>query len=128
MVAVALLAVPGRGAAADVTGTWLTQNGLSQVRISPCGGARCGTIVWTKAQARDGRNPDPSLRSRDLVGVRIFSEGRPTAGGWTGTLYNPLDGNTYSGKMRLRSAGELELSGCILAGLLCQSQIWTRLR
>lgn len=129
-IAAALLALVSRSGAAaeDVTGTWLTQNGLSHVRISPCGPSRCGTVVWTKAESRDTRNPDPALRNRNLVGVRIFSQGRPVANGWTGSLYNPLDGNTYTGTMRLRSAAELELSGCVLAGLICQSQIWTRLR
>lgn len=53
---------------------------------------------------------------------------RPTADGWTGELYNPLDGRTYTGRMRLISPAQLELSGCVLAGLICKSQVWTRLR
>ena len=121
-------AVAAFAAAEDVTGTWLTANGLSHVRVAPCGASRCGTIVWTKALARDTHNPDPSQRDRNLVGLRIFANGQAAENGWTGTLYNPLDGRTYSGKMRVKGAGELELSGCVLAGLICQSQTWTRIR
>lgn len=84
--------------------------------------------MWTKADALDRLNPDPSLRGRRIVGIRIFGNGQPARDGWVGTLYNPLDGKTYTGKMRVKSPGELELSGCVLAGLLCQSQVWTRIR
>ncbi len=114
--------------AQDVTGTWLTEGGRSQVRVAPCGAARCGTIIWTEAQARDVNNPDPARRGENLVGVRILQDARRTGDGWTGSLYNPLDGRTYTGRMRRISAAQLELSGCVLAGLICRSQTWTRIR
>ena len=114
--------------AQDVVGTWLTDGGRSQVRIAPCGGARCGTIIWTKAEIKDVNNPDPARRGASLVGLQMIRDARPTGEGWTGSLYNPLDGRTYTGRMRLVSAGQLELSGCVLAGLICKSQTWTRLK
>ena len=127
--ALALLLTVGMAGAAgaqDVSGTWLTESGTSRVRISPCGGARCGTIVWTQGDARDAKNPNPAFQSRSLVGVRMISDARLEGASWTGQLYNPLDGRTYTGKMRLKSAGELELSGCVLGGLICRSQTWSR--
>lgn len=126
----ALLATPLAGAgtaqAQDVAGTWLTEGGTSRVRISPCGSARCGTIVWTVAEARDVNNPDPARKARNLVGVRMISDAKPDGGTWTGQLYNPLDGRTYTGKMRLKGPGQLELSGCVLGGLICKSQTWSK--
>ena len=109
-------------------GTWLTEGGTSQVRVAPCGGARCGTIIWTKAPAKDVHNPDPARRDTSLVGMRMIRDARPSGEGWVGSLYNPLDGRTYTGRMRLVGPGQLELSGCVLAGLICKSQTWTRLR
>lgn len=114
--------------AQDIAGTWLTEGGRSQVRIAPCGQSRCGTIIWTKADAKDVNNPDLAKRDKSLIGLRLFSGGRPNGETWTGELYNPLDGRTYAGKMRLVSPSQLELSGCVLAGLICKSQAWTRLR
>ncbi len=114
--------------AQDVTGTWLTEGGRSQVRITPCGGARCGTIIWTKAETKDVNNPDPARRERSLIGLQMVRDARPNGDVWTGSLYNPLDGRTYTGRMRLLSASQLELSGCVLAGLVCKAQTWTRLR
>ncbi len=118
----------GAALAQDVAGTWLTEGGRSQVRISPCGPSRCGTIIWTKAEAKDVNNPDPARREKSLVGVQMIRDARPSGEGWTGALYNPLDGKTYSGRMRLLSANQLELSGCVLGGLICKSQTWTKLR
>ena len=114
--------------AQDVAGTWLTEGGRSQVRIAPCGQSRCGTIIWTQADAKDVNNPDPARREKSLVGVQMIRDARQSSEGWTGALYNPLDGKTYSGRMRLLSANQLELSGCVLGGLICKSQTWTKLR
>jgi uncharacterized protein (DUF2147 family) len=94
----------------------------------PCGPARCGTIVWTKADRKDVNNPDPARRTSSLVGLQMIRGALPAGAGWTGDLYNPLDGRTYKGRMRLISASELELSGCVLAGLICRGQVWTRVR
>lgn len=118
----------GAALAQDVAGTWLTEGGRSQVRIAPCGQSRCGTIIWTKAEAKDVNNPDPAKRDKSLVGLQMFRGARPTGDSWTGELYNPLDGRTYTGHAKLISPGQLELSGCVLAGLICKSQAWTRLR
>jgi uncharacterized protein (DUF2147 family) len=80
------------------------------------------------AKAKDVNNPDPTKREKSLLGLQIFRGARPGGDTWTGELYNPLDGRTYTGKMRLVSQGQLELSGCVLAGLICKSQAWTRLK
>jgi uncharacterized protein (DUF2147 family) len=31
-----------------------------------------------------------------------------------------------SAKLQLLSAGQLKLTGCAIAGLICRSQLWTR--
>lgn len=126
VVVLSALAAAGGAQAQDVAGTWLTEAGTSRIRIAPCGVARCGTIVWTAAEVKDAQNPDPAQKTRNLVGVRMISDARPDGAAWTGRLYNPLDGRTYTGTMRLKGARELELSGCVLGGLICRSQTWSR--
>lgn len=123
-----LLVVSGIGArAAEPTGTWLSETGETRVRIARCGGAYCGTIVGVKGEAKDVNNPDPAQRGRSLVGVQMISNIQPSASdAWTGSLYNPKDGKTYSGKMRLKGADALELSGCVFGGMICRSQTWAR--
>lgn len=125
--AAALLASLSLPAAAqDASGTWLTASGETRVRIAPCGGSLCGTIVWTKnAGAKDANNPKANLKGRNLVGINMITMKPAGDKKWSGTLYNPQDGKTYSGSLTQTGANSLSLSGCV-AGIFCRSQTWTR--
>jgi uncharacterized protein (DUF2147 family) len=118
--------------AAEPTGTWLTQNADARIRVGRCGNNMCGTVVWLKdpidAQTGkpqvDDKNPDPSKRTRRIIGLRIFAMSSDGNGGWTGGIYNSDDGRTYQGKLVLRGAEKLEVQGC--AGAFCGSEIWSK--
>lgn len=120
------------GPAEAITGTsWRTASGNGIVRMEPCDGNRlCGVItrVIGVPAATDARNPDPALRSRPLVGVRILSGFTPNGPGrWTGgRIYNPEDGRSYRSELRTLPNGNLEVKGCV--GPVCQNQIWTPAR
>ncbi|MCJ2086498.1 DUF2147 domain-containing protein [Methylobacterium sp. E-005] len=118
-------AVNGPAWAADPAGIWLTETGSSRIRIAPCGGGYCGTIVSAPGKALDAKNPDPALRSRSVVGVQILDARQKDASGYSGSLYNPNDGKTYSGSMRLTGPTTLEVSGCVMS-VFCKRQSWTR--
>ncbi|MGE7416593.1 DUF2147 domain-containing protein [Methylobacterium tarhaniae] len=108
-------------------GLWLTPAGDSQIRISRCAAAYCGTIAKVLAgETKDVHNPDASLRGRSLVGVALTRDMHPAGEGWEGSLYNFRDGKTYSGKLAMKGPNVLELSGCVLGGLICKKQMWTR--
>jgi uncharacterized protein (DUF2147 family) len=131
------LALPGTAFAAEPIGTWLTEGGKSQVKIVRCGDALCGTIVWLKEPNNpdtgrpktDFRNQDAAKRARAVIGLEIVLGMQPssTANKWTGEVYNPEDGKTYSGSLTITGANELSLTGCVLA-VLCKSQVWTRIK
>jgi len=122
--------------AADPNGTWLTEGGEATVRIANCGAELCGTIVALKepndpATGRpktDKYNADAGKRSRPVIGVLIVFGMKPsgTADKWSGQVYNAEDGKTYSGSLTMQSARSLKLEGCVLGGLICKGQIWTR--
>jgi uncharacterized protein (DUF2147 family) len=109
----------------DITGTWLSQSGETRVRVSPCGGQFCGTIVWVSKPGKDVNNPDESKRDRSLVGIQMITMKSTGATSYSGHLYNYQDGKTYSGKASVTAAG-LALSGCVLGGLICRTQTWKR--
>lgn len=115
----------GPAQAADPAGTWLTETGTSRVRISPCGGGFCGTIVSAPGKGLDGKNPDPSLRGRSVVGIQILNAPQAEGAGFAGSLYNPNDGKTYSGSLRLTGPNTLEVAGCVMS-VFCKRQTWTR--
>jgi uncharacterized protein (DUF2147 family) len=121
--------------AADPTGTWVTENGRSHVRVFNCGGALCGSIVWLKEAndpatgkpKSDKNNADEAKRSRALIGTPIVLSMKPNgADKWSGEVYNAEDGKTYSGNITLQGANALYLEGCVMGGIMCKGQTWTR--
>jgi uncharacterized protein (DUF2147 family) len=125
----ALLAAssPALAQAGGPTGTWLSQTGETRVRIAPCGGNLCGTIVWLKSPAKDVHNPDESKRGRDLVGTQMITMSPSGANQWSGTLYRYTDGQTFKGNLTLAGPNTLQLQGC--GGpfnAICRSQTWSR--
>ena len=137
LAAVALTGLAGAGPAlaADPAGVWLTQAGNSRIRVADCGGALCGTIVWLKEPndaetgkpKTDKNNSDASKRSRPLIGVQIVLGMKPAGEGkWTGQVYNAEDGKTYTGSITMQGPRTLKLEGCVLGGLFCKGQTWTR--
>lgn len=131
--AITLASVLGLASAAEaLNGTsWRTASGNGIVRMEPCDGNRlCGVItrVMGSPVTTDARNPDPALRARPLVGVRILTGFTPNGPGrWTGgRIYNPEDGRSYRSELRTLPNGTLEVKGCV--GPVCQDQIWTPAR
>jgi|SRR3954451_16084475 uncharacterized protein (DUF2147 family) len=121
----ALLALPAHAQSADPSGTWLTESGDTRVRIAQCGAAYCGTIV-SSTHKKDENNQDAKLRDRSIVGVQMMWDIKPSGDGYSGQLYNPQDGKTYTGKLKVTAPDTLLLSGCVFGGLICRSQNWSR--
>ncbi len=121
---------PAMANPADVYGLWLTESKTGHVDIQDCGdGTPCGTLVWIDAPDPDAEldefNPDPALRSRTMVGIKLVWGFKPSAKGWKkGNIYDPQDGKTYRSHMMLTDSGDLQVKGCI--GPLCKAQIWTK--
>ena len=122
--------------AADLSGTWLTGEREALVRIAPCGGgAICGTVTWlrepidpeTGKRKTDTKNPDPSKRSRPLIGVRVFYDMKPSGSDrWSGKIYSTDDGAVVDGQLMATGPDALRIQGCL--GAFCGSQNWTRQR
>tara|TARA_R110002167_G_scaffold58377_7_gene165457 strand:- start:292 stop:798 length:507 start_codon:yes stop_codon:yes gene_type:complete len=134
LAAIVLASLPFVRQGLAASGLWATERYTAQVRIEPCPEASdslCGTIVWLwdpldedGQPKRDRENPDRDKRGRLLVGTAIL-QGFHTdgTGQWQGGhIYNPEDGATYEGTLRLKGPGLLEVTGCVL--MFCRSQTW----
>ncbi len=132
---VGLWAVSGAGLASEAMGVWRMDNGKVTVRVSRCGSNLCGTVVGLRKPRDDkGRprldkeNPNPALRRRPVIGLTILNNMKPRGEGyWTGTIYNPDDGNTYSSNMTLQNANTMRVKGCV-ASVLCRSMKFVRVK
>jgi uncharacterized protein (DUF2147 family) len=121
--------------AANPVGTWLTGDKKGKVKIVNCGDAICGSLVWlqepndpeTHQPKTDKHNADASKQGRPLLGIPIVLSMKPSgAEVWQGQVYNAEDGSTYSGSFTMTSANSAQLKGCVMGGLICKSQTWTR--
>lgn len=105
-------------------GRWLNPHGDVEVSVAPCGALLCGTVTWVGGQAlADAADAGVS----HLVGTQLLqSYRREDAGNWQGQVFVPDMGSTFFSRIHQPDDGHLKISGCILHGLLCKSQIWTR--
>jgi uncharacterized protein (DUF2147 family) len=114
---------------------WATENQESHVQIRDCDSALCGYIAALKEPNdpktgkpwTDERNPDPTKRSRPLIGIQVVFGMKPAgANKWSGEVYNAHDGKTYRGNIIMTGDDAIKTRGCVAGGLLCKSQAWVR--
>lgn len=121
----AILCVPPAMAADRSFGIWRNPSNSVHVRAQPCGQRMCGVVVWANDKAR----ADAKRGGTDqLVGAELFRDfilEKP--GKWRGKVFVPDIGKTFSGTITAIDERTLVGKGCLLAGLGCKSQTWTRL-
>ena len=64
--------------------------------------------------------------ARSLVIFAPQAPGWDGGGTYSGSITDPAKDKTYSGSGTL-SGGSLKMKGCVLGGLICRSQTWTKL-
>lgn len=113
---------------AKVAGIWQSQSGITRVKVAPCGVGLCAHVVWQRTPSKDVHNEDPAKRDRPVVGLQLVSNMKPVGPGeWTGSIYNYEDGKTYSGKVKVVNANAIQIGGCVMGGMICQSKTWTKI-
>ena len=134
LAALMVLASAPAHAASTAEGLWRTPTNNGEVLITACdGGALCGKIT-TSDRIRldpgltDSKNKDAGLRSRPLKDLPILKGFTGGPSEWKGgSVYNPEDGGTYKGKIKVVDANTLRLTGCIVFPL-CKTETWVRIR
>lgn len=123
-----LAAVPHCSAqSGSILGDWQDPGG-SVLRIDQCDQSFCIWIVAIRKNApatTDIHNPDSSLSSRSLCGLKIGEGFHPsgTQSADDGTLYDPKTGRTYHGAMKL-VGNELHLRGYVGFSIFGRTEIW----
>ncbi len=105
-------------------GVWQNPRGTLHVRTRSCGEQLCGDIVWAGAEAvTDAREAGVTT----LIGTELLNDYRHTGNGrWTGQVYVPDEGRRFYSTIEVMNPNRLRISGCILGGLICKHQEWTR--
>lgn len=112
--------------AAPIASEWRNPSNSVHVRIDQCGKQICGTITWASAKAiADARRGG----TENLVGTRLFRDLEPAGKGkWKGKVFVPDIRQTFSGTIHFAEADKMVGKGCVLFGVICKSQTWSRVR
>ena len=106
-------------------GEWTVEGSGGQVQIRPCGQALCGIISAAKnPNVTDRNNADASKRKMPvLIDMKSADNER-----WEGQLYNANDGKTYAANIAMKNSNVLRVEGCVLGGMICGGQKWSRVK
>ncbi len=112
----------GRDAPLD-QGVWRNPRNSVHIELRPCNDQICGYVVWATDKAKaDARRAG----TRDLIGKQLLRDFRKASGKvYRGTVFAPDLNATLTGTAERIDARNLRARGC-LAGVLCKTQVWTR--
>ncbi len=114
MVSAALVVAASDARAASFLGEWKRPSTGAIIQLYACGNGLGMRVVASKLIRAKGR--------RIMCGARKTGANR-----FEGNLLNPVDGATYYAIVELRGQ-TLTLKGCVLGGLLCKREDWTRIK
>lgn len=115
---------PPAAAQPHMRSVWINPHNNVKVETGDCGGKLCGWVVWATAEAeQDAR--DGGVEK--LVGTELLQDYRQTASDrWQGRVFVPDMGRTFYSTITRVDPAALRISGCIMGGLICKSQVWRR--
>jgi len=103
--------------AADADGIWLRGDGNARVRIAPCADKLCATNLWIR-----------DTGGSEAVGDKLIMNVKPQSPGeFAGEAYDPKRNLTYSLTIKV-GPDSLTTRGCIIAGMICNTMSWSRVR
>lgn len=112
-------------AQAPLEGQWRNAKGSVVVRVEPCGSTWCGTVVDATEKAKAGARKGGT---RQLIGTRILSGVRPMGEAtFKGQAFDPKRNIRTPATIRVLGPSTLVVKGCIIGGLICKEQRWTRI-
>lgn len=110
---------------AGVHGTWINPKRTVTVVTSPCGKLLCGTVISATPEVQQIAK---KAGAPPLIGTRLLQDYRQTGQDkWQGRVFVPDRNASYYSTIKQINTNQLKISGCILGGLLCKSQVWSRI-
>ena len=122
LISLVLAASPAHAQA--IEGRWTNYKKNVVVQVERCGAAYCGRVVQASAKAKEkarkGGTPN-------LVGTQILTGLKPIGDGrFRGRAFVPKRNVHATATVRQIGANVMQVQGCVLGGLLCDNEKWTR--
>ncbi|HZY37196.1 MAG TPA: DUF2147 domain-containing protein [Mucilaginibacter sp.] len=115
-------------------GLWYNDIKSAKVQITRAGNGKFyGKVVWLKEPLKNGKpkvdelNEDPKLRTRPRLGLPVLNDFVKDGDEKydDGTIYDPLNGKTYSCKITYKG-NTLDIRGYIGISLFGRTTVWSR--
>ncbi len=113
----------------QILGEWISEPRDGKIVIFKQGDKYFGKISWGKTPGRkDVNNPDPKLRSRELIGTVILQNFKFTGSSWeSGTIYDPHSGKTYDCILKVKDNNQkLDIRGFVGMAMFGRTSTWSR--
>src|SRR5512133_77311 len=113
----------------EILGSWMSGGWRIRLEIGKEGQGYFGVLAeGLENGEKDSANPDPGLRGRPLLGMRLFDGLSYRSGAWSGgRIYDPESGKSYALILRLQADGTLDMRAYIGLKWIGMSQRWSRL-
>ena len=112
----------------EIIGLYWSPEKDAKIEIYQKGDRYFGRSVWVATPRQDTKNPNASLRNRDVLGIELltgflYEDGIYNAG----EIYDPKTGKTYSCKMTLEG-NKLKVRGYIGISLFGRTEYFERIQ
>ena len=114
--AAAMSAGSALAASTPLDGNWARGDGNAKVVIKPCGSDMCAVNTWIK----------PGHESEKVGDKLVMTISQDSDSSYSGKAFDPQRNMTYKLSIDV-SAKAMTTKGCVLGGVLCKSQNWTRI-
>jgi uncharacterized protein (DUF2147 family) len=107
-------------------GRWANPKHTLEVETRVCSrDTLCGAIVWADEKSQSDAREAGVDR---LIGTQLLQDYRAAGGGeWSGRVYVPDMGRSFSSHIRLTTPDTLMIAGCLVGRFFCKSQVWRRI-
>lgn len=111
-------------AKAPIEGRWVNPKGSVTVRIAACGEGFCGTVIDASAKAKATARKGGTA---SLVGTQVMSDFRPKGDGtYSGRAFDPKRNIRAPATIRITDPSTLVVRGCLIKGVVCKEQRWSK--
>ena len=119
-----LLAAPAMASAQAIEGRCTNYKKNVIVEVERCGAAYCGRVVQASAKAQEKARKGGTPR---LIGTQILTGLKPVGDGkFRGRAFVPKRNIHATATVRQLGDNVMQVQGCVLGGLLCDNEKWTR--
>ncbi|MCW3112150.1 MAG: peptide protein [Segetibacter sp.] len=127
MLMAASFANSNSGAADKIIGVYWSPKKDAKIEIYKKSDTYFGKSIWTETKRKDLKNPNPSLRDRELLGTDLFTNFVYKHGTYEdGKIYDPESGKTYDCKISFNGKS-LKVRGYIGISLFGRTETFDRI-